>query len=151
MLDDFIIVTPTIVTADHVIDGTNAEDYDGIDDDDNDNDSLALSSVGRSDDENDDNDDDDDNAHLDEVNDQHDTRVDDFAYSDELPDDNLLEEPDFLFYNDSDATHDITSDNVVHNQGFSLPTRAIQFVTLLIMIVWNVYLDMFYLTRLLSA
>ena len=110
----------TIVPADHVIDGKDAEDYNGIDDDDNDNGSLALSSVGRSDDENDDDDDDDDdddNVHRDEVNEQHDTRDDDYGYSDELLDDTHFE-PDFLLYNDSDATHDITPDNVVHNQGF---------------------------------
>ena len=106
----------TIVPADHVIDGTDAEDYEGIDDDNDDNDSLALSSVGRSDDEIDD-DDDVDDTNCDEVNEQHDTRDDDFAYSDELLDDNHFE-PDFLFYNDSNATHDITPDNVVHDQGF---------------------------------
>ena len=106
----------TIVPADHIIDGTNAEDCDRIDDGDDDDDSLALSSVGRSDDKNDD-DDDVDNANCDEVNEQHGTRDDDFAYSDELLDDDHFE-PDFLLYNDSDATHDITPDNVVHDHGF---------------------------------
>ena len=140
----------TIVHADHVIDGTDSEENNGIDDDNDDNDSLALVLL------------------ADQM-----TRIIIIIMmmimfimmklmNNTIPEMMILcIQMNYLMTITSNLISFSTmipmllmtllQKMLFTIKDFSLPMGAIQFVMLLIMIVWNVYLDMFYLTRLLSA
>jgi hypothetical protein len=104
----------TIHPADHVInDGNVCKDNDGTDADD----SIDDSYLGTRGDQGDDHDDDDD-----ESNQSHSTvnirdNINQFAYDDEGDEEDCYN-PDLCLFDVSDATHEITQDNVVQDHGF---------------------------------
>jgi hypothetical protein len=101
---------PTIDPAVHVIDDGNIfEDNDGTDDDDDV--SPDDSFLGTRGDQGDDDDDESNGSHN--TGDMHDN-TNQFTYDDEED----CYDPDLLLFNDSDATHEITQDNVVQDHGF---------------------------------
>jgi len=101
-IDDVTTIDP----SDHVIDDGNVcEDNDGTDDEGSIDDSFVLGT--RAGDQQGDDDDDD------ETNGSHNTG-DQFAYDDE-GDVEVRFDPDLLLFNDSDATHEITQDNIVQD------------------------------------
>ena len=96
----------TIILPDHVIDDENVcEDNDGTDDDGSTDDSFLGTSGDQGDDYNDD-----------QSNGSHNTG-DQFAYDDE-GDVEVRFDPNLFLFNDSDATHEITQDNIVQDHGF---------------------------------
>ena len=104
----------TIILPDHVIDDENVcEDNDGTDDDGSTDDSFLGTSGDQGDDYNDD-----------QSNGSHNTGdsihndIDQFAYDDEGDEEVSRCDPNLLLFNDSDATHDVTQDNVVQDHGF---------------------------------
>jgi hypothetical protein len=102
----------TIDLADHAIDDGNVcKDNDGTDDDD----SIDDSYLGTHGDQGDDDDDDESNGSHD-TGDVH-NNINLFAYDDE-GDEEVCYDPDLLLFNDFDATHEITQDNVVQDHGF---------------------------------
>ncbi len=103
-IDDVTTIDP----ADHVIDDGNVcEDNDGTDDEGNIDNSFVVGTRGdQGDDDNDD-----------ESNGSNNTG-DQFAYDDEGDEDDVCYDPDLLLFNDSDATHEITQDNIVKDHGF---------------------------------
>ena len=106
-----IDVVTTIDPADHVIDDGNVCDYNDGTDDDGSIDDLLLGTLG---------DQGQDDNNNDESNGSNYT-CDQFAYDDEVEDDDdddARHQPDLLLFNDSDATHEITQDNIVQNHGF---------------------------------
>jgi hypothetical protein len=106
-----IDVVTTIDPADHVIDDGNVCDYNDGTDDDGSIDDLLLGTLG---------DQGQDDNNNDESNGSNYT-CDQFAYDDEVEDDDdddARHQPDLLLFNDSDATHEITQDNIVQDHGF---------------------------------
>ena len=99
----------TIILPDHVIDDENVcEDNDETDDDGSTDDSF----FGTRGDQGDDYDDDQSNGSHNAGDIIHDN-------IDQLGDEEMSRcDPDLLLFNDSDATHEITQDNVVQDHGF---------------------------------
>ncbi len=97
----------TIDPANHVInDGNVCKDNNGTDDDD----SRDVSFLGTCGDQGDNDNDDESNGSHD-TGDIHDN-INQFTYDDE-GDEEVHYDPNLLIFNDSDATHEITQDNVV--------------------------------------
>jgi hypothetical protein len=89
------------------------QDNDGTDDDGSIDNSFVLGKRG---DQGDDDDDDESNGSH-NTGDIHDN-VNQFAYDDEGDEEVVRYDPDLLLFNDSDATHEITQDNIVQDHEF---------------------------------